>query len=206
MTETLHPSKEAPTTYPVAEFIRQRYSPRAFADQPISEFDLNTLFEAASWAASSNNEQPWRFVYAHRADEAAFQILLDCLNPSNQVWAKNAAVLVLVLSKKEFSANGRPNRYALHDAGAATANLLLQGAVMGIQGHVMGGFDHVKTAETFRGGDDAELVSFIALGYSGDPDLLDEPLRSRELAPRRRKPVEEFTTELSGGSGEPPVR
>lgn len=199
MNETFVFPKEAPTAYPVADFIRQRYSPRAFSGQPVSDVDLNTLFEAASWAASSNNEQPWRFVYAHRADEAAFQTMLNCLNPGNQVWAQHAAVLVLVLAKNQFSANGRPNRYALHDAGAATANLLLQGAVMGIQGHVMGGFDHAKTAETFHLGGDVELVSFLALGYPGDPESLDEPLRSRELAPRRRKPLEELVTDAALG-------
>jgi nitroreductase len=195
MTETLHPSKETPTTHPVADFIRRRWSPRAFSARSVSQFDLNTLFEAASWAASSINEQPWQFVYAHRADKAAFETLLSCLMPGNQSWAKNAAVLVLVLAQKQFAANRRPNRHALHDAGAATANLLLQGATLGIQGHVMGGFDHPKTTETLRLPDDVELVSFIALGYPGDPDSLDEPLRARELAPRHRKPLDAFVTE-----------
>ncbi len=187
--------KEAPTAYPVAELIRRRWSPRSFSKRSISQEEVTTLFEAASWAASSNNEQPWQFVYAHRADEAAFQKLLDCLLPGNQGWAQHAAVLVLVLARKHFSATERPNRYALHDTGAATANLLLQGATMGIQGHVMGGFDHAKTAEIFRLPDDVEVVSIIALGYPGDPEALPEPLRTRELAPRRRRPLAEFVFE-----------
>ncbi|GAA4459543.1 hypothetical protein GCM10023189_33400 [Nibrella saemangeumensis] len=183
--------KEAKTQYPVADFIRNRWSPRAFSSEAIPQDALNTLFEAASWASSAMNEQPWLFVYAHRGDEA-FQKFADALLPGNQVWAKHAAVLVLTLAHKNYTANGNPNKYYLHDTGAATANLMLQAANLDIYGHIMGGFDRQKTIESFNLPEHIEPVTFIALGYLGDPDELTEPFKSREHTPRHRKDLSEF--------------
>ncbi|GAA4417913.1 hypothetical protein GCM10023187_50780 [Nibrella viscosa] len=185
------PIKEAHTQYPVAAFIRNRWSPRAFSSQAIPQDELNTLFEAASWASSAMNEQPWLFVYAHRGDEA-FQKFADALLPGNKAWAQHAAVLVLTLAHKNYTANGTPNKYYLHDTGAATANLMLQAAELAIYGHIMGGFDRQKTIETFDLPEHIEPVSFIALGYLGNPEELAEPFKSREHAPRHRKELSEF--------------
>src|SRR6476661_4281016 len=110
--------KTAATTYPVHELIRNRWSPRSFTDQPVSPEQVGQLFEAASWAASAMNLQPWRYIYAHRADTEAFEKLADCLVPGNQPWAPKAAVLVLALAKTQND-DGTPNGAALHDLGLA---------------------------------------------------------------------------------------
>ncbi|MCC3156060.1 nitroreductase family protein [Hymenobacter sp. 15J16-1T3B] len=187
--------KHAQTHYPVVDVIKHRWSPRAFTPQPLSDDDLRTLFEAAAWAPSAMNEQPWRFIYAHREQTEAFQRIWNCLLPGNQPWAKHAAVLVVVLARKTMGANDAPNRHYLHDTGMATANLLLQAASMGIHGHVMGGFDMAKTQEALHLPADLEPATFLALGYVGEAEQLEEPFRSRELAPRSRKPLSEFVFE-----------
>ncbi|RAK64516.1 nitroreductase family protein [Hymenobacter edaphi] len=187
--------KHAQTHYPVVDLIKHRWSPRAFTAQPLNDDDLRTLFEAAAWAPSAMNEQPWRFIYAHREQTEAFQKLWDCLLPGNQPWAQHAAVLVVVLARKTMGANNAPNRHYLHDTGLATANLLLQAASMGIHGHVMGGFDLAKTQQALHLPADLEPATFLALGYVGEAEQLEEPFRSRELAPRSRKPLSEFVFE-----------
>jgi len=189
--------KQAATTYPVHDLIRSRWSPRAFADKPIAEEDMFTLFEAASWAASSYNEQPWRYIYAHREDEKAFQRLLSCINPGNQQWAQHASVLVLNLAQKHFMRNGRTNRHYLHDAGAANTTFMLQAASMDIYGHMMAGFDYEKTVQTFELSEEIDPVCFIALGYLGeDISSLDEAKQQSEQKARSRKPVSELITKL----------
>ncbi len=182
--------KEAQTLHPVHPLLRRRWSARAFTSQPIAEATLMTLLEAASWAPSSMNEQPWVYLFAHKG-EVAFDLMVDCLLPGNH-WAKNAPLMLLSLARKTFLANGKLNRHALHDVGAANAQLLLQAADMDIYGHQMGGFDMDKTLRTLQIPDDLEPVCFIALGYLDEPSTLDEPLRSRELMPRSRRPVEAF--------------
>lgn len=183
-------AKEAVTQYPVHEFIRQRWSARSFADRPIEHDTLMTLLEAASWTPSSMNEQPWVFLYAHKG-EPAFQQMFDCLLPGNR-WADGAQVLLLSLARTNFTSNGQANRHALHDTGAANMALLLQAAAMDIFGHQMGGFNMHKTIESFQIPDDLEPVCFISLGYLDDPEKLEEPFRSRELTPRKRKALSEF--------------
>lgn len=183
--------KHALTTYPVHELIRKRWSPRSFASYPVAPETLEQVFEAASWAASAMNEQPWRYVFAHHADQEAFQKMVDCLLPGNQPWAKNAPVLVLALAKTHYD-NGNPNGAALHDLGLANANLMLEATALGLHGHFMGGFDAAKTRETFQLPDTLQPVAFIALGYLGEAEQLEEPFLSREKAPRQRKPVSEI--------------
>ncbi len=152
---------------------------------------MATLFEAATWTASSSNSQPWVFGYAHRADEANFQRLLECLVPANQVWARHAAVLVVALARTTFP-TGKPNAWARHDVGAATTTLLLQATAQGLSGHVMAGFEADHTRQAFALPPDVEPVTFTALGYQGSPEELEEPNRTREAAPRTRKPVSEI--------------
>ncbi|WP_400192236.1 nitroreductase family protein [Hymenobacter sp. B81] len=184
-------TKQAPTQRPVHELIRSRWSPRAFTQQPVAQETLEQVFEAASWAFSAMNEQPWRYVYAHRSDTAAYQRLLDCLLPGNQPWARHAPVLMVALMKTHYD-NGQLNRTAMHDVGAANATLMLEATALGLSGHVMGGFDYAKTREALNLPDTLDPVAFLALGYRGAADELDEPFRSREQAPRSRKPVAAF--------------
>ena len=123
--EVIEKLKHAPDVAGVQDLIRRRWSPRAFSDKEVSSAELNTLFEAARWAASSSNEQPWRFLVGRRGDET-YQKIFNALVEFNQSWAKSAPVLVLSVAKKTFTAKGHPNRTALHDTGAATATLSLQ--------------------------------------------------------------------------------
>ncbi|GAA4348041.1 hypothetical protein GCM10023185_03580 [Hymenobacter saemangeumensis] len=183
--------KTAPTTYPVSPLIRQRWSPRSFTGQAIAPDTLNQVFEAASWAFSAMNEQPWRYIYAHQADTEAFERLLSCLLPGNQPWARHAAVLAISLVKTHYD-NGQPNRTAMHDVGAANATLALEATALGLGTHVMGGFDMARTREVFGLPHTLDVVAFLALGYPGEAEQLEEPFRSRELAPRRRKALDEF--------------
>ncbi|WP_324678945.1 nitroreductase family protein [Hymenobacter sp. GOD-10R] len=182
---------ETTTTYPVHELIRQRWSPRAFSAQPVAPETLEQVLEAASWAFSAMNEQPWRYIYAHKSDTEAFDRLLSCLLPANQAWAKHAPVLMLSLVKTHYD-NGNLNRTAMHDVGAANATLFLEATALGLHGHVLGGFDMARTREVLNLPESLEPVAFISLGYVGTPDQLDEPFRARETAARKRKPLAEF--------------
>ncbi len=184
--------KEAITKHPVHELIRKRWSARAFSKKSITDETLFTLFEAARWAASSNNEQPWRYIYAKREDKEAFDKIVDCLMAGNQPWAKNAAVLILCVIKNTSGAENRPNPIALHDAGLANATLLLQAISENIYGHMMGGYDKVKTKEKFNIPQGYDTVLVMALGYLDSADTLEEPFKTREITPRTRKELNEF--------------
>lgn len=187
---------KTPTTqFSVAPFITARFSPRSFAEKPIAQAALNALFEAASWAPSANNEQPWSYHFAHRGSDG-FQQLWECLMPGNQPWAKNAAVLAVTSTRKLFAASGKPNVSAEHDLGMANANLLLQARALEIFGHPMGGFDKAKTAALLGFDENTQPVCIIALGYLDDPEKLEEPFLTRERTPRSRKAVGEFAFEL----------
>jgi nitroreductase len=183
--------KPAPTSYPVHELIRNRWSPRSFADRPIAPATLNQVFEAASWAFSAMNAQPWQYIYAHKSDSEAFQKILDTLLPGNQPWAKHAPVLIMALANTRFE-NGQPNGAALHDLGAANATLFLEATALDLHGHVMGGFDREKARHDFNLPEGVEPVAVLALGYLGAAEQLEEPFLSREKAARTRKPVAEF--------------
>lgn len=189
--EAIEKIKHAPALPGVAELILRRWSPRAFADKAVSGEDVKKLFEAAQWAASSYNEQPWRFLVGHRGDET-YKKIFDSLVEFNQGWAKSAPVLILSAGKKTFTQNGSPNHYALHDIGAATAHLHLQAIALGMHAHSMGGFIQNKAREAFAIPDDFEIGAVTAVGYFGDPDTLPDQLRPQEIAPRQRKPLSEF--------------
>jgi len=182
----------------IAELINKRWSPRSFDSKPLNHKIAELLFDAARWAPSSMNEQPWIYFYALREDTDSFSMFLDCLVPGNSSWAKDASMLILSVAKKNFRRNDRPNRHAMHDTGAANTLIALQAAALGLQAHQMGGFDHEKTIKSF-GLDPAihEPSSFIAVGYQGDPELLPEDLRRREMAPRVRKEIPDFVTRLT---------
>jgi len=184
--------KKAPVSTGVNELIRSRYSPRAFREQSLTEADLDCLLEAASWASSSANEQPWRYACALRSDQEAFQQFLDCLLPGNQGWAHRAGAILLCLAYTRHDAFNLDNPYAWHDCGAANTSLILQATHMGIGGRMMAGFDREKTIARFRPGKNIEPVCFIALGYPDAPDVLPSPYREKEMETRNRKTIDEI--------------
>jgi nitroreductase len=194
--------KQAKTKNNVHDLIIKRWSARSFSEKEITQEELETIFEAAGWAFSSMNYQPWRYIYAHKKDEIIFQKFADCLSGGNKPWAKDASVLIMALAKKNYD-NGIPNQAALHDLGAANATLMLQATSMNIYGHLMGGYDKIKAIDVL-GIDTKEYepVVFIALGYLDTPEKLIEPYRTRETTPRTRKEVEEFATEFKSETEE----
>ncbi len=182
---------QAQTDHDIHPLITRRWSPRAFADTPIAAEVRDKLFEAARWAASSYNEQPWRFVYAHKGSEA-YDKLMSAINPFNQAWAKSAPLLILGITRKDFSRNGKENRHAMYDLGAAVANMSLQATEEGIYFHQMAGFDPDQASQVFGIPNEYTPVVAIAAGYLGDAATLPENLREKEYAPQQRKKIDAF--------------
>jgi nitroreductase len=176
---------------PVMDVIRDRRSRRAFSTRPIEAEKITSLFEAARWAPSSMNDQPWAYIYATKG-QPLWDSLFDALNDGNKLWAKDAPLLVLSLARKNFALNGRPNASAHYDLGAANAFLTLQATDLGLNIHQMGGFDHQKAVVNLNIPTTYELGVIMAVGYQGDPELLSDNLRQRELAPRQRYVQREF--------------
>jgi nitroreductase len=194
-------SKRAETEFPVHDLIQQRWSPRAFADTPVSQEILQSLFEAARWAPSSSNEQPWAFLVATKDDQDAYLKMLSTLVEFNQAWAKQAPVLVIAVSQMAFAKNNAPNRNAFYDTGSAVAHLTAEATSRGLFVHQMAGFEPQKARELFAIPEGWEPIAAFTIGYVGDPQTLSETLRARELAPRTRKPISEFV--MSGRWGQP---
>ena len=187
-----HP-KLAKADRPILEVITQRYSPYAYDPRPVEREKLLTCLEAARWAPSSYNEQPWTFILAERTDAAAFAQAVDCLVEGNRGWAKNAGVLLLTIVSKLFSKNGKPNRAAEHDIGLAAGNMVLQATALGLQGHQMIGIESAKIRAVYKVPETHEPLTAIALGYAAtvQPGATD-PLAQRDLAPRTRKPLSDI--------------
>lgn len=184
--------KEAKTDLDIHEYIRKRWSPYGYSNKPVPKEDLLAILEAARWAASSYNEQPWRFVIATRDDEAAYKKLLDCLVEANQAWAQNAPVLMLGFTKKTFTLNDRPNRVAEHDLGLAAATLTFEATRRGLHVHQMAGIDQEKSAKVYNAPDDFVAVTALAVGYAvEDTSKLPESARKIDEAPRERRPLTE---------------
>ena len=196
------PIKSASPDHEILELIKERWSPRAFSSRRPDIETLNRLFEAARWAASSDNEQPWRYLVARAEDGDRHETLASCLFPGN-AWARKAPVLAMSIAARNFAKTGKLNRVALHDVGAASALLTLQGMSMGVFVHQMAGFDTEKARQVCEIPPDYDPVAMMALGYPGDPESLSEPLRTRELSPRERRLVREFV--FSSTFGEPPA-
>lgn len=181
------------TDHPIESLFVQRWSPRAMSGKAITENQLMCLFEAARWAPSTYNEQEWRFLYAFR-DSEPWASFFGLLAEANQTWCDQAAVLVVVLSHKVFSRNGKPNPVHTFDTGAAFQNLALQGAAMGLVVHGMAGFDREKARTQLGVPHDYHVEAMIAIGQPGDPDRLPSELQDREI-PSGRKPVHELVRE-----------
>lgn len=189
----------APADREIHELLARRWSTRAYTDQPIAPETLRRLFEAARWAPSSGNGQPWSFLVACKEDAAEFEKIASVLNPGN-AWARRAAVLAISVAALDREP-GRPNGHALHDVGLACENMALQAVSMGLSLHMMGGFSAEKARAVFVIPERWQPVAAIAIGYPGDPNDLPEDLRKKDLAPRQRKPIGEFV--FSGKWGQP---
>ena len=188
----LHSAKRARPAFPVLDVIAERWSPRSFADRPVPAKSLRQVLEAARWAPSSYNEQPWRFLIATKAEAKGFERLASCLDEHNRAWAQSAPVLMLVVARMRFSRNDKPNRHAWHDVGLATGNLIVQATALGLYGHLMAGILPSRAKELYDIPEAFEPVTGLALGFLGSPDDLPEKQRARETAPRTRRPQSDF--------------
>lgn len=183
--------KPADTQHPIHDLLARRWSPRAFADRPVAPDSLKSLWEAARWAPSSANQQPWSFLVATKDDPREFDRMLECLVEGNQVWAKQAPVLMISVAAR-LDRDNDPNAHAWHDVGQAVADLSVQATALGLFVHQMAGILPDKIREHYQIPDTHEPVTGIALGYPGTPEQLPDKLRQRETAPRTRKPIDEF--------------
>jgi nitroreductase len=197
--------KLAETQYPIEEILRRRWSPRAFADRIVEPEKLQSLFEAARWAASSFNEQPWSFIVATKQKPEEHARLLSCLVEGNQRWAREAPVLMVSVAKLNFDKTGKPNRHAFHDVGLAVQNMILQATALGLFVHQMAGFSPEKVREIYGVSDGFESVAAMAIGYGVVKDELPDPLRESEMGPRSRKPIRSFVFEGQWGQPSPLV-
>lgn len=198
--------KKALTDYPIHEFLAERWSPYAFQDRLVSEADLCSLFEAARWAASSYNEQPWSYIVATKENPDQFQQLLSCLVEANQFWAKDAPVLALGIVNLKFTRNQENNRAAIHDLGLATGNLVLEATVREICVHQMIGILPDVVRDLFHIPEGYEAWTAMAIGYQGDPMTLPDALKERDLMPRQRKPLNQFVFSGKWGNTAPLVQ
>lgn len=200
-TSTLSEKRPA-TAEPLTELLQARWSGRAFADRPIEAEALRALFEAARWAFSAANEQPWAFVVARRAeDPEAFARLAETLMPGNVAWAPRAAALVLTLARKAWVRSGAPNRHAFHDVGAATFALAVEATARGLMVHPMGGFDVAKATAACAVPETHEPVALLAIGHPGDAAELPAEVAEKDAKPRTRKPLAELV--FGGRFGDP---
>ncbi len=197
--------KPAETQYPIHDLLRRRWSPRAFSDRRVDPAIMRSLLEAARWAPSSYNEQPWSFIVATKDDPVEFGRLLSCLVEGNIQWAQHAPVLMVSVARLSFEDDGKPNRHAFHDVGLAVANLIVQATALGLVVHQMAGILPDKIRKLYGIPEGYEAVAGIALGYPGDPQSLPEGLRKREMAPRERKPMAQFVFSGRWGQTSPLV-
>jgi len=177
---------------PVLKVIENRRSGRAYSNEPVEVEKIQSLFEAARWAPSSVNEQPWVYLYATKDQPELWGKIFESLNPTNQIWAKNAYLLVVSLTRKNYTRNGLVNNSAKYDLGAANAFLSLQAVELGLNVHQMGGYNPETARKNLNIPEEFELNVVIAIGYPGDAEALPENLKIREKAPRQRYTTENF--------------
>ena len=191
--KTVRDRKTADSDHDILDLFARRWSPRAFADRPVEPEKIRRMLEAARWTMSSYNEQPWRYVVAARhEDPEAYEQMLRCLADGNQSWAEHAPVLMMSFYKTTFSRNGRPNRCASHDTGAASAALTFQATAMDLYVHQMAGIKKDVVGETYDVPDDFALMAGLAVGYLGDSSMLSDKQQKSERAKRSRIPLSDF--------------
>lgn len=186
---------------PILEVIQKRRSRRAYSDQAVEQDKIESLFEAARWAPSSVNEQPWLYIYATKDQPELWNKIFDALNETNKVWVRDVPLLIASFVRTKFIRNERPNMSARYDLGGANAFLSLQATHLGLNVHQMGGFDPLKLKLNMNVLNDLEPVVVLAIGYSGEINSLPENLKQRELAPRERYLKNEFVMNKSFNHG-----
>jgi len=193
--------KPAKTQVMIQDLIAKRWSPRAFdPEQLVTREQVITLLEAARWAPSCRNEQPWHFlVFDKQTNLTAWENMLSCLDEANQKWAKHAPLLILTTAKGHFEHNNQPNRWAQYDCGAAAENICLQATALGLVVHQMAGFKLAKTHELMGLPIEITCLSVMAIGYQASPEILEDSFKTRELEERTRKPLTESFYEGSWG-------
>ena len=186
-----------PETDPeIHPLIRNRRSTRAYSSKPVSEESIFRLLEAARWAPSSVNEQPWRFFIAKQSEPEIFKLVFDALDSGNQLWANKVPLLIATFAKTTFTRNNAPNRHALHDVGLGVAQLLVQATSEGIFVHQLGGFNASILKTNLNFSDELEAVTVLAIGYPGNLDEIAPELQEREKRPRKRKALSEIVIEV----------
>ena len=190
----------AKTDYPISEIIAKRWSARAFSTRPVESSKLLSILEAARWAPSSRNEQPWRYIVFTTDNPEILKKAQSVLKDIND-YAKRAPILICAIAKKTYSENGNPNRLHFHDLGAANENMFLEAFNQGLIMHEMGGFDVQKAREVFNVPEDYEVGIMIAIGYQDTYHVLPDRLREKAFTPRVRKPLSEivFIEEIGNG-------
>ncbi len=196
--------KAAASTHPIHELIKKRWSPRAFAARPVEHDKLLSLFEAARWAPSSRNAQPWSFILATKEDVVGFNRLLGCLTRENRRWAQRAPVLILCVAHR-YLRPGKVDRLAFYGVGLAVGNLVIQATALGLYVHQAGGINKSAVREAFNIPEGYEPVDVIAVGYVGEPENLPADLQEQERAPRERKPLAQFVFSGRWGNTSPIV-
>ncbi len=176
----------------ILEIIKTRRSRRAFLSRPIEAEKIKSLFEAARWAPSSANEQPWAYIYATADQKELWNRIFESLNEGNKTWAKEAPLLIVSLARKYYLRNGHPNNSAKYDVGAANAFLSVQATQLGLNVHQMGGFDHSMLRQNLNVPENFDIGVVMAIGYAGNPEQLPMHLQERELSPRMRHQQNEF--------------
>ncbi len=197
--------KTATTDFPINRILAERFSPYGFGVRPVAEADICSLFEAARWAASSYNEQPWRYIVATKADPREFARLLACLVEANQAWAEAAPVLALGVVSLKFAKNNEANRAAVHDLGLASGNLSAEATARGLSVHQMIGILPDKARDAYQIPEHFEAWTALAIGYKADPKIMPEAFKERDLTPRQRKPLNEFVFTGEWGKSSPLV-
>jgi nitroreductase len=182
--------------YPISDIFINRRSTYALSGQLVTDNELMSLFEAARWAPSSHDNQPWRFLYAKK-DSRYWDIFFNLLVPANQEWAKNASVLIVIVSHNNFEFNNKPSRTHSFDAGSAWENLALQGSINGLVVHAVEGFDYNKARSDLQIPDDYTVEAMVAVGRpAADPSAILSPkLHARDAEPTDRKPVQDIVIE-----------
>jgi nitroreductase len=188
-------SHRAETDHPVQDLVAERWSPYVFADRPVAEETLRSLFEAARWAPSSYNEQPWRYLVARREQPEAFERMLSCLVEGNQAWARFVPVLALGVVARTFERNGKPNKAAEHDLGLAAGNLLAEATARGLHVHQMIGILPDRARDLYAIPQDFDALTALAIGHHGERPEAPDTLRERDAGARTRRPLPAFVFE-----------
>ena len=195
--------RKAPASAPIHDLLASRWSPRAYdATRPVEREKLRVVLEAGRWAPSCYGDEPWRFLIWDRArDPDGWQLAFECLVPGNRTWCRNVPVLMLSCAAAAFARDGTPNRWGPHDTGMATLSMALQAVACGLVVHQMGGFDLEQARETFAIPAEYTPMAMIALGYLAPLDVLDDPVRAKELRPRTRAALGDRYFEGGWGEG-----